>query len=218
MKNVVIWSTGGLAEMVFLLNKECPAFNIVAFCANREYCTSDTFMGMPLIANDELENTYPPNEVEILVCIGFKEMNGLREAISLDLKSRGYVFCNYIHPTAIVSSDVQLGEGNIILEGVQIGIHCKIGDGNVIMECSMLSHNIVIDNYCYISLGVAFGGFVHLHNNCFIGLNATLVPYVILANKTLVGAGVVIQKDTFELEAYASAKSYLMTKKSTDIF
>ena len=41
----------------------------------------------------------------------------------------GYSFENYIHPSAIVSRDAILGEGNNILDGVIIESGVEMGDG-----------------------------------------------------------------------------------------
>nr|WP_315024627.1 hypothetical protein [uncultured Aminipila sp.] len=218
MKDVVIWSTGGLAEEIYMHIKEDNAFNVIAFCANKEFCTEESFMSLPLIADDKLEILYPPDKFDIIIALGFKQMNSFREQKFKDLKQRGYYIQNYIHKSAVIHPSLKIGEGNIVLEAVKIGINCEIGNANVILMGSCLSHNIILNNYSYLAVNTVLGGFVRVKNNCFLGLNSTILPYKTIEEKTLVGAGVVISDNTEPCEAYMAPKCVKLSKHSYDIF
>jgi len=218
MKPVIIWGTGGIAEELLLLIKEDNSRQIVAFCASREFCTENTFLGLPLIADDDLDRVYPPSECDIILTVGFKSMSEFRQYKFKDLKSRGYHIQNYIHKSAIVQESSVLGEGNIIMQGVVIGTKCRIGNSNIMLMGCNISHDIVIGNFCYFAPGVTLGGFVKSEDRCFFGLNSTIYPYVRLSWATLVGAGAIIANDTMPYEVYSQPRSIKLKKRSTEFF
>ncbi len=218
MKPVVIWGTGGIAEELLLLIKEDNSKQVIAFCASREFCTETTFLGLPLIKDDDLDRVYPPSEFDIILTVGFKSMSEFRQLKFKDLKIRGYHIQNYIHKSAIVQESSVLGEGNIIMQGVIIGTKCRIGNSNIILMGCNISHDIDIGNFCYFAPGVTSGGFVKIEDRCFLGLNSTIYPYVRMSWATLVGAGAVIANDTNPYEVYSHSRSVKLENNSMDFF
>lgn len=218
MKKIVIWSTGGLASELYMHIQQDNSMNVVAFCASRQFCNEKTFLDLPLIPDDQLEIYYPPNEYDVIIAVGFKGMNKLRKEKFEDLKKRGYYIRNYIHKSAIIHSTFKIGEGNIILEGVTIGVNCCIGNGNVILMRSCLSHDIYVKDYNFFAINTVIGGFVDISNNCFCGLNSTIFPYIKVSEATLIGAGAVIKENTNMNDVFVSPNSIKLTRSSYELF
>ncbi len=74
-----------------------------------------------------------------------------------------------IHPTAVIATDVRIGQGVFIGAGAVIGRNCILGDG------------VTIGVHC------AIGDY------CSIGENTLLKAHVVLADKTKLGRRVIIQ-------------------------
>ena len=64
--DVVIQGTGKLGQMVFYLLRESTKHRVVAFAADRQYCTTEQLLGVPLIPFDQVERQFPPDGVGML--------------------------------------------------------------------------------------------------------------------------------------------------------
>ena len=77
----------------------------------------------------------------------------------------------YIHPTAIIDEDVEIGKGtkvwafSHISQGAVIGKHCVIGEGVHIGQLVTIGDHCKIQNHCLIYKGVDIG------DRVFIGPN-----------------------------------------------
>jgi sugar O-acyltransferase (sialic acid O-acetyltransferase NeuD family) len=134
-------------------------------------------------------------------------MNDIREKIFLLCKEKGFRIANYIHSTAHISGNVQIGEGNIVLEDTLIQPYATIGNGNLIWYKAAIAHDCVIGNFNTISGMASICGMVNIRNNCFIGSNATIRDHITVEDYTLVGAGVYVNSDTLlKYRLYLPAK------------
>lgn len=217
MKRIVIFGISLFAKLMRKYiegKKDCIC---VGYTVDKEYIVESIFDGLPIIPFEEIENYYLADEIEILVAIGYKNMNTNRENIFKRIKEKNYFLASYTHPTATILTD-SIGEGCIILENVTIGIGCKIGEGNIFNACSMIGHDTKIGNYNFFAGNSTIGGAVIVKNNCFLGLNCTVRNEVVLNKYTLVGACAYIDRDTNERAVYVPAKSIeLMGKISIDM-
>ena len=66
MKKVIIFGTGGFAQIIYLYLKKDPEFNIVAFTANEYTIREKTLYDLPIVPFETIEQTYPPNHFKCL--------------------------------------------------------------------------------------------------------------------------------------------------------
>ncbi len=79
--------------------------------------------------------------------------NDLREMWTKRLQQAGFLLPRLIHPSAIVSDDVEIGEGTIIMSQATVNSGVKIGNACIIAPNSMASFGCRIDNYCHLDSG-----------------------------------------------------------------
>lgn len=109
---------------------------------------------------------------------------------------------NLVHPRAIVSKYVRMGQGNIISGGVTINPdtilenHCHINIG------STLGHDVKLESYVTIMPGVRVSGMITIEEDSTVGTGATILQGLKLARNTYVGAGAVVIRDTLEDSLY----------------
>lgn len=214
MRKVIIFGTNDFVDMFYVYASRDKTYEICAFTADKRYIEEETRHGLPVVAFEDIEINFPPNEYDMMIGLGYNQMNNFRKLKFEEAKSKGYNIVGYQHPTAIVLAD-KIGEGNLIMEGVVIGNGCIIGDGNIISTSAMLGHNTILGNYNFFAGSSCLGGEVHVENNCMFGLNCTVKHGVKIADYTLVGAAAYISRDTEKESVYVPARSCKLERKSS---
>ena len=217
MRNVIIFGVNQFAELLNYFLLESNEYNICAFTIDEKYYKESSFCDKPVIPFEKLVDYYNPTDYSMFICLGYSQMNQLRELKFKEVKAKGYRILSYIHPTAIVSTQV-LGEGNIIMEGVVIGAFCKVGSGNIFWARSHIAHHTEIGDFNFFTISVAIAGNIKINNNCFFGNNCTVKNDIEIKDYTLIGAGAYISNDTEEGAVYVPSKSVkLLNKNSLDL-
>ena len=213
---IIIFGTGEFAQEIFLYLEKFSEFKVVAFTIHKEFIKDKTLFEKPIIPFEEIENNYSPNEVSMLICIGFSKMNKKREKIFLEVKNKNYKLENFIHPSNYVWDELEIGENCIILENNVIRPHVKIGNNVIIENNNVISHHCIIKDNCYITSQAIIAGHVTIESNCFLGINCTIRNRIKIAKESLIGAGAVILKNTKEKEVY-SVNTVMLSRKSDEL-
>lgn len=123
---------------------------------------------------------------QFVCCIG----NGnVRQLVVEKLKSKGAIFANLIHPTAIISDTVKMGEGVIVYPFALLSDNAKIGDGCIINMHSSVAHDSVLGNFCTISAHCDITGMCMLGNKVFMGTTSNMVPGTKIGDDVYICAG-----------------------------
>ena len=213
---IIIFGTGEFAQEIFLYLEKFSEFKVVAFTIHKEFIKDKTLFEKPIIPFEEIENNYSPNEVSMLICIGFSKMNKKREKIFLEVKNKNYKLENFIHPSNYVWNELEIGENCIILENNVIRPHVRIGNNVIIENNNVISHHCIIKDNCYITSQAIIAGHVTIESNCFLGINCTIRNRIKIAKESLIGAGAVILKNTKEKEVY-SVNTIMLSRKSDEL-
>ena len=212
-KKIIIFGTNQFAEIMYyhLVNDD---YEVSAFTVNAQYYHEKFFLGIPVIAFENIGLTYPKEEFAIMVCIGYGKMNTVRQRVFCDIKTYGYEIADYRHPSAVVLSH-DIGEGNIILEGAIIGLCCKIGVGNVFYAQTHIAHHTTVGNYNFFAISSSIAGNVSIYSNCFFGNNCTVRNGIKISNYTLIGAAGYVDQDTEEYGVYVPPRTIKLDNKNS---
>lgn len=118
--------------------------------------------------------------------------NSIRKKIASHLHVE---FGTVVHPTAILSPSVRIGEGSVVMQGailqaeVEVGRHCIINTG------ASVDHEGVIGDYVHLSPHVTLCGNVHVGEGTWIGAGATVIQGVKIGKWCIVGAGTLVRHD-----------------------
>jgi sugar O-acyltransferase (sialic acid O-acetyltransferase NeuD family) len=99
---------------------------------------------------------------------------------------------NAIHPTVHLDSDVSLGRGVVLCQGVIVVAGSKIGDCVNIHTGATIDHDNIIEDGANIGPGVHTAGRVRICRDAFIGTGALLLPDIEVGESAIVGAGAVV--------------------------
>lgn len=203
MKKAIIFGTGLLADVVcYFLDKE-KNFEVCGYTVDSQYLNSSEYMGLPLIGFEDVEKVFPPEDYGIFICMGYTNMNTVREEKFYIAEKKGYEILSYRHSTAIVNAK-SVGKGNIIMENVIIGPFSEIGDGNIFYPNTNLAHHVKVNNFNLFAASSSIAGCCSIGSNCFLGINCTVKNNIVIADKTLVGGACYISKNTKPCGVYAA--------------
>ena len=141
-----------------------------------------------------LLNTLTPQEKsrsKIIIAIG----TPLKERIANKLKNDGFDFDTIIHPSAVISQWVKIGEGTIITANVIITSQVTIGKHVILNLASTVGHDVSIGDFTNIAPGVNISGKVSIGEKSFIGTGTSIVEGVTIGSRSFIGAGSVVTKD-----------------------
>lgn len=217
MKNIVIIGNGSYSQMMKKYVELTAFGKVYAYVADKNYISNSELDGIKVISFEELPAKYPPASFTLIMAIGYSQMAQIRKDKFLLCKKMGYTFENYIHPTAFISEDVILGEGNNILEGVYIQMGCKIGNANLFFVGAKIGHDSIIHDYCTISINSMLAGHTQIEDRCFLGVGSIVKDHTTLEEAVLLGAQAYAFKDIPANKVVVPAKSTILTEKtSTD--
>lgn len=99
---------------------------------------------------------------------------------------------NAIHKTAALSNHVELGHGNLIDQGVIVGVGVKLGSYGTIQAGCVIGAEVSLGNYVQIGAGSVISAGVTIEDEAFIGSGVTLVSGITVGKGARVGAGSVV--------------------------
>lgn len=213
----LIVGNGDYARMMNLYLQNTKNISVVGFTVVKAIVSEKKIDGIPVFSAEDILRLYNPIECKLIMGIGYRNMNQIKEREYNRYKDMGYSFVNYIHPTAIIENDVTLGEGNNIFEGVIIQAGTIIGNANLIYGGSLIAHENIIGNFNSFSVKACVAGCTKIGNNCFLGANSTIRDHITIADFTLVGAGAYVDTDTNCYDVVVPQKSIrLKDRKSLE--
>jgi len=148
---------------------------------------------------DDGENDYtcfeevkPDNTVKIALGIG---NNHLRAEIMNKALSLGFKLATLVHPSAIISSSVTIGEGSVVMPNVVVNAKASIGRGVILNTGSIIEHECIIGDFSHISPSVALAGNVIIGKHAHIGIGTNIIQNVKIGDNTIIGAGSTVVHD-----------------------
>jgi sugar O-acyltransferase (sialic acid O-acetyltransferase NeuD family) len=143
-------------------------------------------LGFSVVKNEGLDYS---DIQSMIISIG---NNKVRQRISGQLKMK---YVNAIHPTAVLSNEITLGEGTVIMAGAIINPHAFIGNHCIINTGAVIEHDCHIADFAHISPHVSLAGNVQVGEGSHIGIGATVIQGIKIGKWATIGAGAVIIRD-----------------------
>ena len=196
MKKVFIIGSGGFSkqviEIVEKLNKNENKYELMGLIDDNESLVGSNVMGYEILGNtDYLREYSEQNQVFGVIAIANWKFRKL-----LKTKLTAVKWLNLVHPSAVVSDYIQMGEGNVICAGVVINPDCRIGSHCHINIGTTMGHDIDMRNFVTVMPGSRISGNVTLMDCSMIGTGSTILQGLTIEENVIVGAGAVVTKNT----------------------
>ncbi len=214
----IIYGNGAMAKVLY--SYASSVMDIVGFTVDSVCIHPDEklFCGLPLKPFDQVEESFPPENFNMIIAVGFLDMNNLRERKYLEAIDKGYTFTSYIHNSVIRHFDVEIGAACIILDHVSIHPGTKIGRNTFISSNVNIGHDCVIGPNNWINAGVSLAGGVKLDAGCFLGVNSSIGQNIKVGKENFIAANTFIARDTGPEEVYLSEPGQKMERMKSRTF
>lgn len=189
-KEVVIIGAGGHAKVIADITIKSGDEVLGFLDDNKDIQNKEIYMGRKVIGEIKDINKFKDNY--FVVGIG---NNKIRKEISLKYNLKWYTA---IHPNTIIATDVQIGEGTIIMPGVVINPGTIIGKHCIVNTSSSVDHDNILEDYVHISPGVHLAGTVVVKEGTWLGVGVIVKNNVIIEKNNIVGAGALVIKNILD--------------------
>lgn len=195
MKDLIIFGITPFSKLIEETIRHDQKRTVSAFCVNKAFLPEKRVIDkIPVVAFEKLNQLYDKNNFEILVTVGYKNMNENRRKMFALCDENGYSIASYIH-SSVRCEHVKLGRGNIILQDCILHRNSEIGEGNIFVDNTTIGHETTVGNFNFFA-GMATGGLVSIGNFCFLGMRSLICQECSVGDYTLLGAGTVLSKDS----------------------
>ncbi len=202
MAKVIIFGNTLSAELAHYYLTNDSEHQVVAFSVHEQYLNSppepeSNRPNIPMVAFENIESIYPPNEYQFFAPLTEKNMNRFRAGVYDQIKEKGYKMISYISSKATVLTD-KIGDNCFILEDNTIQPFVTIGNNCVLWSGNHIGHHGTIGNHVFFTSHVVLSGRCIVGDYCFFGVNATIRDHSIIAEGTLVAMGSNLTKQKTE--------------------
>ena len=208
-KPILIFGAGKIAEVVYHHIIRDGLFKVAAFCVDQRFLNTQDGthpkFNLPVVAFDDVERSYPPDKFDMLVVIGYQNLNMLRQQKYAAAKAKGYTLCSYISPRADTGNWLKHGDNCVVLDGVGIQPGTEIGNNVFVWNNSLIGHHSKILDDCWLTAGTTIGGCTEIGEQTFIGLNATIGGEITIGKRNFIGAGALVTKSSVANAVFISS-------------
>lgn len=201
-QKIVIIGDGETAELAYEYFTHDSPHEVVGFAVETAYKNRDEFFGLPVVAFEEIEKHFSPQEYRAFAAISYTQLNRVRTRIFQAVKAKGYTCASYISSRAFVWHNAEIGENCFIFENNVIQYKVKIGDNVVLWSGNHVGHQTVIHDNVFITSHVVVSGYCDVGANTFLGVNSSVANNVNIAPDNIIAMGAVITRDTEQRKVY----------------
>jgi sugar O-acyltransferase (sialic acid O-acetyltransferase NeuD family) len=198
---VIIFGTGNISELAYYYLRDDSEHEVVAFTMNKEYIQTNSFLDLPIVEFENIENIYSPSEYYLFAPVSARNLNKLREKIYIEGKNKGYKFISYISSKALCYTK-DIGENCFILENNVIQYRVKIGNNCILWSGNHIGHHSTIEDNVFITSHVVISGMCVIGSYSYIGVNSCLKDNTNIAKNTVIGMCSCVNKNTEEYNIY----------------
>lgn len=190
---VVIVGAGGLGreflDVIEAVNRAKPVWRVIGFIDDNPKFSGTKVSGYPVLGGSSWFAKPEATNVGVVVAIGD---NRVRRRVVESISSRKVHFPNLIHPSAIVTRFVELGQGIVITAGCVLTNNISIGDNSILnLDCTV-GHDTVLEKFVNLNPGVHINGNNHVKEGAYVGSGAVTIQGISLGRWSIVGAGAVV--------------------------
>lgn len=216
MAKIIIFGIEDFAELAHYYLVNDSNHEVIAFSVNEKYLPENkTYCGLPIVAFENVEQLFLPDEYKFFAPMSPKKMNRLREKTYFEIKNKGYELISYVSSKATLFNN-KIGDNCFILENNTIQPFTSIGNNVILWSGNHIGHHCVIHDHIMFTSHVVLSGHCVVENYCTLGVNATIRDGITLSGGTFVAMSASVTKNTEPWGLYKgmpAVKSDVSTQK-----
>ena len=197
MARVIIFGVQDFAQLAKFYLQHDSEHEVAAFSVHEAYLPEGkTFEGLPVVAFETVEQTYPPSDFKFFAPMSPSRMNRLRESVYHQIKQKGYEMISYVSSKATVFPGATIGDNCFILEDNTIQPFTSIGNNVVLWSGNHIGHHGVIKDHVSFTSHVVLSGHCTVEPFAFFGVNATIRDGIHIAEGSFIAMAAAVTRDT----------------------
>jgi len=193
-QDIVIVGAGGFGREVLQwitdINAAAARWNVIGFVDGNAALHGTAIHDVPVLG--DLEWLAGRSGVAAAISIGSPSV---KRKLAQQVRAVGATHPTLVHPLAIVGRGVRLGLGAIVCPTAILTTDLELGELVTVNVGLSVGHDAVIGDYVTLAPGVRISGYVRLGEGCDVGTNAMFTPGVQVGAWSVVGAGAVVSAD-----------------------
>jgi sugar O-acyltransferase (sialic acid O-acetyltransferase NeuD family) len=194
-KKVLVVGAGGHAKVVIDCLHKMPEVTTLGLLDCDLERIGDFVLGEKILETDDYLNKISILDVFLTLGVGSTDLPVKRRSLFDALTGKWFKFINVIHPSAIISDDVKLGEGNQVFAGTVIQPGVILGNNVIINTSSSIDHDCIIGDNVHIAPGATLSGLVSIGAGSHVGIGAKIIQGIKVGEDCLIAAGSVVCED-----------------------
>lgn len=192
---LLLIGAGGHCKVILDLLLKSKEYDVVGIIDLKER-VGDNVFGIPVVGTDLDLTKFSKKCVKYcFISVGSVGDFSLRAKLSGLARKAGFLFPNIIHPSALISSQAALGDGNYIAPGVVINAGTQIGNNCILNTGAIIEHDCKLGDFVHLSPGAVLSGGVMIGDYSHIGTGSVVIQGLRIGTKAIVGAGSLVTKD-----------------------
>lgn len=190
MTRALVIGAGGHAKVVadILL---CQGMEVLGFLDDDPKTWGAIRLGLHVLGSISGYQDYAPD----VLAIGIGENLARQRIVERLGAAERQMWCNAIHPAAVVARSVRIGRGVVIAAGAVVNPDTAIGDYAIINTGATVDHDCEIGEYTHIAPGAHLSGGVVLGQGVLLGVGSCVAPLKSIGDWAIVGAGAAVARD-----------------------
>lgn len=199
----VIYGAGLGAKQVLEVIRQLSGIEVIGLIDDNPELKGKVIYGYPVLGGFSVLKEEFKKETFKSVVLSFHSEVRRKLFIKLKAEIPGIKIKTLIDPRAIISADLQIGEGVFIEAGAVIGPGVKIQDGVIVDLGAVVCHDCSLGKYSHLSPGCSLSGIVALKENVLVGVGASINSTVTVGENVIITPGSAVMNDV-EAEAIVS--------------
>lgn len=167
------------------------------FMVDEPYYTEEKILGVSVIKRSDFKQEL----YEVVVAIG----DPMLRKKAIDNLPKNTIYRSIIHPSAVISDWVSIGEGSIITAGTIITCDISIGKHAQLNLNTTVGHDCKIGDYFTSAPGTNISGKCNFGECVYLGSNVSIREGINICDNVVVGMGGVVVKDVVESGIYVGS-------------
>jgi sugar O-acyltransferase (sialic acid O-acetyltransferase NeuD family) len=173
-------------DVVNAINAVRQTFEVVAFIVDRRYGAPGELVNDVEVAGDLGWLAERHGDVRAVCAVGAPEV---RRRMTEEAAAAGIRFATLIHPQAVLTRWISVGEGAVITAGCILTNQITVGRHVHVNLACTVGHDAVLEDYATLAPGVHVSGHVVVEEGAYVGTGANVVERLRIGRWSVVGAG-----------------------------
>lgn len=194
MRDLVVIGAGGMArevlDVVEAINRVKAAWNVIGLVA--EPAPEGSLLDRRGYRFLGAVDTVRDLDCDVVIGIG----NGtVRARIDAAVTAWGHRSATLIHPAATVGSEVDVGDGTVLLAGARVTTNIALGRHVHLNQNATIGHDCRLGDYVSVNPLGAVSGNVTIGSETTVGASAVIIEGRSVGRRCTIGAGAVVIRD-----------------------